>query len=80
MTHQDPSKEITDRWQAEMEWERDYPPYIEGQEAIDMARRLGVLLSKYADPTEGERDDVTPDEAEQMIRENLPEDHIYLTR
>ena len=50
-----------------------------GKEAIDYARDHGRMLSKLNDPLEWERvQDVTPDEAEQMLRDNLPDDHIYL--
>ena len=34
-----------------------------GYDAIAYAERHGVRLHKYADPTEGARDDLTPDEA-----------------
>jgi hypothetical protein len=43
---------------------------ITGHAAIRYARELGLTLSKYADPTEGARDGLSPDEAEQIARED----------
>ena len=41
-----------------------------GIEAVEYAREHGLKLSKYADPIEGARDDLTPSEAEEVCRED----------
>ena len=43
---------------------------LSGREAIEYAREHGTTLNKYADPTEDARDDLTPDEAEDVLRED----------
>ena len=47
-----------------------------GEEAIEYAKENSALLIKLADPLEGFRDDVTPEEAEEMLGENLPSEYI----
>lgn len=46
------------------------PWRITGHHAIRIARRDGVRLRKYADPTEGYRDNVPVDEAERIAAED----------
>ena len=43
---------------------------LTGQDAINHALVDGLALSKYADPTEGARDDLTPDEARAIADED----------
>lgn len=43
---------------------------LTGREAIAFARKHGLLLCKYADPTEDVRDDFTPDHAAAVARED----------
>lgn len=43
---------------------------LTGMEAIEYARKNAKLLSKYADPIESARDDLTPSEAEDVCRED----------
>jgi hypothetical protein len=43
---------------------------ITGREAIRIARRDHLTLSKHADPVEDAREDLTPDEAEEIARED----------
>ena len=43
---------------------------IINQNAIDYAEKHGLRLSKYADPIDGDRDDLTPDEALEIIRQD----------
>lgn len=43
---------------------------LTGREAIDYARRRGATLSTYADPTADARDDVTPEEADEIAAED----------
>jgi hypothetical protein len=43
---------------------------LTGRDAIQYARRHGLTLSKYADPTEGARSDLTIAEAEAVARED----------
>lgn len=43
---------------------------VRGRGAIDEARKRGLTLTKDADPTEGARDDVSPDEAAEIARED----------
>lgn len=43
---------------------------FEGFEAIEYAKENGLLLSKYEDPIEGAREDVTVDEARDIARED----------
>jgi len=49
---------------------------LKGLTAIRWARRQGMLLSKYNDPTEGELFDLTPDQAENIARDD--QNLIYL--
>ena len=51
---------------------------LSGYAAIEYARRARLLLSKYADPTEGARDGLTPDEAERVALEG-DQGLIYLS-
>ena len=53
------------------------PSTLTGKEAIDHARAHGSTLSKYNDPIEGARTGLTPDEAEDVAREDAS--LIYLT-
>lgn len=39
---------------------------LTGYDAIDYARAEGLALNKYADPTEGARQGLTPEEAEEI--------------
>jgi len=41
-----------------------------GLDAIEYAEQHGLRLSKYADPTEGARDDLTVYEAREVARED----------
>lgn len=41
---------------------------LHGREAVEYAAQHGCLLRKYADPTEDDRDDVTPEEASEICR------------
>lgn len=41
-----------------------------GLDAINLAEELGLTLSKYADPTEGAREGLTPDEAREVAKED----------
>ncbi len=43
---------------------------LAGDDAVDYARKHDLLLCKFTDPTEEHRDDVTPDEAEDIMRED----------
>ena len=43
---------------------------LTGREAIEYARKHGLALHKYADPTEGSRADLTIEEAEAVIAED----------
>ena len=43
---------------------------LTGREAIEYARSHDLLLSKYADPTEGARNFLLLDEAEEILRED----------
>lgn len=43
---------------------------ITGLAAIEMAEREGLTLGKYADPVEGAREGLTPDEAREIARED----------
>lgn len=43
---------------------------LSGYDAIQYARAHGLALNKYADPTEPARDDLTPDQAEQVAAED----------
>lgn len=43
---------------------------VTGTKAIELAERLGLPLSKYADPTEGEREGLTVAEAREIARED----------
>ncbi len=43
---------------------------MNGHEAIEYAREHGLTLNKYADPTEAEREGLTPDEAEKIAAED----------
>ena len=43
---------------------------LEGHEAIEYAEANGLLLSKYADPTEDGRDGLEPEEARLIARED----------
>lgn len=43
---------------------------LKGTEAIEFAREHDMLLFKHSDPTEGFRDDVTIEEAEDIARED----------
>ncbi|OPX57334.1 MAG: hypothetical protein A4E30_01683 [Methanomassiliicoccales archaeon PtaB.Bin215] len=43
---------------------------LRGMEAVEYARKNAKLLSKYADPIEDARDDLTPSEAEDVCRED----------
>lgn len=45
---------------------------LEGYTAIDFARANSLALSKYNDPIEDAREDVTPDEARDIAREDEP--------
>lgn len=49
---------------------------ITGHNAIRIARRDKLTLHKYADPTEGARDRISPDEAERIAHED--ESLIYV--
>jgi len=52
---------------------------LTGEDAIEYAEYHGFYLSKKADSVEEERiDDITSDEADQMTRDNLPSENIYL--
>lgn len=46
------------------------PRIITGHEAIAYAEEHGGLLRKYADPIDGALDDLTPDQARQVARED----------
>ena len=46
--------------------------------AIYDARKAGLILCKYADPTEGERRDLTDEEAADIAREDIS--LIYVDR
>jgi hypothetical protein len=52
---------------------------IKGTDAVTVARALGLRVSKYADPTEGQRGDLDPDS--DYVREVISADSglIYLT-
>lgn len=55
----------------------DTPTYtITGRDAIRIALRDKLTLRKYADPTEGARERVSPDEAERIAEED--ESLIYV--
>jgi len=41
-----------------------------GESAINYAELHGLMLSKYADPIEGHRADLSPDEAREIMRED----------
>ena len=41
---------------------------ITGTDAIEYARQHGLRLNKYCDPIEGPRDDLTIEEAEDVVR------------
>lgn len=43
---------------------------LEGWEAIKYAEEHGLSLRKYSDPTEDAREDLTPDEARAVARED----------
>lgn len=43
---------------------------ITGRDAIEYARLTGAPVRKHADPIEGERLDLTPDEAEEVAAED----------
>lgn len=43
---------------------------LTGYDAIDYARAEGLKLNKYADPTEGPRQGLTPEEAEEIAHED----------
>ena len=43
---------------------------ITGHDAIVYAEQHGGTLCKYADPTEDDRDDLTPDQAREVARED----------
>jgi len=43
---------------------------LEGTAAIEFAEANGLLLNKYNDPIEGAREDLTPDEARAVARED----------
>ena len=51
---------------------------LTGREAIEYAERQGLTLSKYTDPTEEARHGLTPDEAEEVAREDAG--LIYIDR
>jgi len=50
---------------------------LEGFAAIDFAEEHGLLLSKYSDPVEPARDNLTVDEAHDIAWEDF--NLIYLT-
>jgi hypothetical protein len=41
-----------------------------GYEAIEVAEQTGRMLAKYADPVEGAREGLTPDEAREIAKED----------
>ena len=43
---------------------------LKGTEAIEYAETNGLLLNKFTDPTEGERDDLTTEEAHEVARDD----------
>jgi hypothetical protein len=43
---------------------------LTGMEAVEYARKNAKMLSKYADPIEDARSDLTPSEAEDVCRED----------
>ena len=43
---------------------------LTGTDAIEYAKEHGLALSKYSDPVEGYRDDMTLEEAEDVARED----------
>lgn len=43
---------------------------LEGLEAIEYAEENDVLLSKFGDPTEESREDLTIEEARKIVRED----------
>ena len=51
---------------------------LTGYDAIEYAEMLGLSLQKYADPTEGARVDMTPDEAREIAREDSSLIHIVI--
>lgn len=43
---------------------------LHGREAIEWKRKRGGCLNKYTDPTEGAREDISVDFAEEVSRED----------
>ena len=46
------------------------PKTITGMDAIEYAEARGLAINKYQDPTEGARDDLTPDEVREVAAED----------